>query len=419
MQIGNPPQSIRVLPSTSGSCLWAVLPEGCNSKDPKRCASLRGDIFIKNKSSTWSELGLYSLSVSEERPLGYDGHACYGNDTLKLEWPGNGLPSLDHQVVAGFATKDFYLGAMGLTPYAVNFSTFYDSHPSILSSLKAQGSIPSLSWAYTAGAYYQQPPLFGSLTLGGYDRNRFEPNNISIPLSADTSRNLLVGIQSISADTIGSPLLKDGIYAFMDSLVPHIWLPIEVCNAFERAVGLLWNATMQMYFVNDTVHEHLLKQKANVLFSIGQTSYGGDTINIVMPYESFDLTVGSPFFEKPQRYFPLKRAQNNKQYTLGRVFFQQAYIIADYERSRFSVSQALNPLTSSDQDIVTILSRTENYSVQNPQERQTHNLSRGQLAGTLTGSLLFTACILGALTFLAIRRRQRSLKASAEAAATN
>ncbi|KAL8746887.1 MAG: hypothetical protein Q9190_001152 [Brigantiaea leucoxantha] len=419
MQVGNPPQSIRVLPSTSGSCLWAVLPLGCNSEDPKRCASLRGDVFDTNKSSTWSEIGLYSLSIWEERPLGYDGNGSYGNDTLKLGWPGDGLPSIDHQVIAGFATKDFYLGVMGLTPYSVNFSTLYDSRPSILSGLKAQGSIPSLSWAYTAGAYYQQPPLFGSLTLGGYDRNRFVPNNISIPFSADISRGLLVGVQSISTDTTGSPLLKDGIYAFIDSLVPSIWLPIEVCDAFERAFNLFWNATMEMYFVNDTIHEHLLNQKANVSFRIGRTSYGGDTIDIIMPYESFDLTIGSPLFESPQRYFPLKRAQNYTQYTLGRVFLQQAYIIADYERSQFSVSQALTSLISSKQDIVTILSPTTNSTDQNPQERQTHSLSRGQLAGILTGSLLFTACILGALTFLGIRRRQRGTKVSEESTATD
>lgn len=79
----------------------------------------------------------------------------YGFDTLGLGYSGSGGPTLDHQVVASIATKDFYLGNLGLTPRPVNFSTFDDPSPSFLTSLRNQSMIPSLSYGYNAGAQYR------------------------------------------------------------------------------------------------------------------------------------------------------------------------------------------------------------------------------------------------------------------------
>lgn len=40
--------------------------------------------------------------------------------------------------------------------------------------------IPSLSWAYTAGNQYRLNKVLGSLTLGGYDRSKSEPNSLNV-----------------------------------------------------------------------------------------------------------------------------------------------------------------------------------------------------------------------------------------------
>ncbi|KAI9872801.1 MAG: hypothetical protein M1830_001180, partial [Pleopsidium flavum] len=332
MQVGTPSQNVRLIPSSSGNTLWVVLPQGCIVGDPSNCADLRGQEFFTNKSSTWSDIGLYQLGLIEESLLGYSGNADFGYDTVTLGWQGDGLPTLNHQVIEGFATKDFYVGTIGLTPHAVNLTTFNDPQLSILGALKNESKIPSSSWAYTAGAYYQSPKVFGSLTLGGYDTTRFVPNNLSISFGADLSRDLLVGIQSITTDTSSSPLLSTGIYALIDSLVPHIWLPSEACQAFEQAFGLVWNDNSKLYLVNDDMHNKLIKQNANVTFKLGPSSTGGSTVDIIMPYRSFDLTASAPLVRNSTRYFPLKRAQNDSQYTLGRTFLQQAYLIVDYDR---------------------------------------------------------------------------------------
>ncbi len=59
------------------------------------------------------------------------------------------------QIVAALATKDYDVGLLGVTDYPTNFSIFDDPHPSYLSTLKTKSKIPSLSFAYSAGAHYR------------------------------------------------------------------------------------------------------------------------------------------------------------------------------------------------------------------------------------------------------------------------
>ena len=352
--MGTPAQYLRLLPSNSGNTVWPVLSQGCSVGDPSDCGNLRGTLFSSNTSSTWNDIGLYSLILPEEGSLGYSGNADYGYDNLTLGFPEGGLPALSHQIIEGFATKDFYIGSIGLSPRAVNISTFDDPQPSFLGALVQQNKTASTSWAYTAGACYRQPTAFGSLTFGGYDVARFVQNNVTFPFGPDTSRDLIVPIQSITIDATSGPLLSSVIYAYIDSLVPHIWLPLEACRAFEKAFGLIYNDTAELYFVNDTIHEKLLSQNPNVTFTLGPASAGGSTVDILMHYGSFDLTAEYPIVDNATRYFPLRQAQNDSQYTLGRAFLQDAYVIADYDRSNFSVSQAVFPNGSNTQQIVAI-----------------------------------------------------------------
>ena len=322
--------------------------------DPSDCGNLRGTLFSTNASSTWNDIGLYTLILSEEGSLGYSGNADYGYDNITLGFPEGGLPTLGHQIIEGYATKDFYIGSIGLSPRAVNISSLDDPQPSFLGALVQQNKTAGTSWAYTAGAYYKQPTAFGSLTLGGYDAARFVQSRVTFPFGPDISRDLVVPIQSITSDAASGPLLSSVIYAYIDSLVPHIWLPLEACQAFEKAFGLIYNETAELYFVNDTTREKLLSQNPNVTFTLGPASAGGSTVDILMHYGSFDLIADHPIVKNATRYFPLRQAQNDSQYTLGRAFLQDAYVIADYDRSNFSVSQAVFPNGSNTQQIVAI-----------------------------------------------------------------
>ena len=402
MQVGTPMQNLRLLPSSSGNALWPVLPEGCGASDPSNCNDLRGTIYISNASSTWTNIGLYGMILTEEVDLGYSGNADFGYDNVMLGWPGGNLPTLSRQVIEGYVTKDLYIGSFGLNPAAVNISSLNDPQPSFLGALVQQNKTPSTSWAYTAGASYRQPTAFGSLTLGGYDTTRFVPNNVTFAFGPDTSRDLIVPIQSITSDIGISPLLTSVIYVYIDSLVPHIWLPLEVCRAFEQAFDLTYNETAELYFVNDTLHDRLLSKNPNVTFKLGLPGpTKTNEIDIVMHYGSFDLMADYPVANNATRYFPLKQAQNDSQYTLGRAFLQDAYVIADYDRSNFSVSQAVFPNGSNTQQIVPIY-RPGDMVPLTPRKA----LSTGAIVGIAVGAVVGSSIIV--FTVLRCGARKRS-----------
>ena len=400
MQIGTPPQALRLLPSTSGNSLWPVLEGGCpTGQSPGNCPDLRATFFSPNSSSTWSEIGLYGLILTEESTLGYGANASYGFDQVVLSRPGDpGMPTLQHQVIAGFIDDSIYVGSLGLYPLAVNISNLTDPHLSLMGSLRNESKIPSTSWSYTAGAHYREPAAFGSLTLGGYDAERFVPNNLTFPFGADISRDLVAGLQKIDTNVeAGADLLGGGIYVFFDSLVPEIWLPVQSCQAFEKVFGLEYNKTMEMYFVNDTLHSHLTSLNPNISFTFGQESSAGSTIEITMQYGSFDLQYEDPSTGNTNRYFPLKQASNASMYTMGRVFFQDAYLIADYDRHNFSISQAVFPNSTNAQRIVPIRPPGDLASTRG-------KLSPGDIAGIVIGAIVGFA-LAAAMIYLWLRRR--------------
>ena len=155
LRVGSPEQIVRVLPSTAGQQTWVVSPHGCPNGTSPSCSQERGGIFDPARSSTWRSFGNFSLDL--EANLGYDDSAPYGFDTVALGFSNSiGGPSAKSQVVSAFATDDYYLGVFGLGNQATNISNFTDPQPTFLMAMKEESLIPSLSWAYTAGAPYRK-----------------------------------------------------------------------------------------------------------------------------------------------------------------------------------------------------------------------------------------------------------------------
>lgn len=326
MRVGTPAQNLRVFISTSSPDTWVVLPSGCSTGDSD-CLEERGKTYNYNTSSTWSQYGFYELGTQQN--LNISVQAVFGNDTLGLGIQGSGGPTLENQIIGAFASPELYLGMFGLNPASTNFTPEDQGRASYMSTLKNQSLIPSLSFGYTAGAKYRLKQVLGSLTLGGVDSSRYTPSNLSIPFAPNPSRNLMVGIQSIkSVDQSGksTDLLSTGIMAHVDSTVPQIWLPVEACQAFENAFGLTFDETSQLYLVNNSLHDQLNDRNASFTFTLGAAATGGQTTDITLPYKSFDLLVTPPTsgVANSSRYFPLRRAANDTQYTLGRTFLQEA-----------------------------------------------------------------------------------------------
>ena len=150
---GTPPQYTRMLISLTVVLPWPILPQGCIPTDPADCGNNRGALFLPNESTTWKDQGLYTLE--SEKNLGFDDNGDFGYDTLTLGLPGTGAPALEKQVLAGIAAKDFYVGLWGLGPRPTNFTTLDNPYPSLMTNLKENQFIPSISYGYTAGAQYR------------------------------------------------------------------------------------------------------------------------------------------------------------------------------------------------------------------------------------------------------------------------
>lgn len=176
---------------------------------------------------------------------------------------------------------------------------------------------------------------WGALSLEITTPRVFFPNTASFPLAGNDSQSLVIGIESITASgTLRSnvTLLSRSIGALTDTTLPYLWLSLQLCQQFVTAFGLSWDVSTEMYLINDTIHQRLLNLEPSVTFTLG-TSPANQSINITMPYGAFDLQASAPIYPDGTSYFFLRRASNPDQYTLGRLFPQEAYRLVDFESS--------------------------------------------------------------------------------------
>jgi len=167
--------------------------------------------------------------------------------------------------------------------------------------------------------------VFGQLIFSGYDASRFIGPSVSFTMAEDVTRDLVLSLQSITySGPTQLPLLKSPINIFIDSTDPNIWLPVDACKAFESAFGLTFNDATGLYLLNDSHRSSLLSSNAQVSFQLSDVLEGGETVTITLPYPAFDLKAQYPLVDNSSYYFPLKRAANESQYTLGRTFLQEA-----------------------------------------------------------------------------------------------
>jgi hypothetical protein len=419
ISVGTPGQDFRVLPSTKAGVTQIIVPDGCSgANDPPNCAQLRGaQVFNSAQSpgfqvsisNSWSTIGQYDVDL--EDALNYTAPGLFGFDKVSLGVAADSKAlSLDRQLVAGVAEPDYFMGLLPLGHADSSFSSLGESIDSFLHQLRNATKIPSLSYAYTAGAKYQGKSVFGNLVLGGYDSTRFQPttNGFSFTFSTDPSRLLTVGVDSILAENSlqGTVSLTSGPHlSVIDSTVPHLWLPATVCTQFEQAFGLTYDPQTDLYLVNDTIHQQLLSKKPSLTIKLvnSPANAADNYTNIVLPYAALDLQASWPYYPNATNYFPIRRAANNTQYILGRTLLQEAYLIVDYERTNFTVAKALfsDPLPPA--KIVTITSKANDADAPSGSP----GLSTGAIVGIAIGAVVLVATAVFAFFFLRKRRTKK------------
>ncbi|KAJ2997162.1 hypothetical protein NUW58_g738 [Xylaria curta] len=433
--VGEPAQEIDVVVSTSLSEVWLVENSGCGSP---LCNGARGGVFNKSASNSWSPLGIWQLGL---RSIGIQANGDYAMETVVVydsvrRWQ----TSFNKLVVAGINDTAAYTGLFGLGITDGNFGGVVAQGP-VASLVQQSGLIPSHSFGYTAGAYYagsRGVPM--SLTLGGYDANRFEPHDVQFSLNATTRQpEVLVRAITTSVSDVGRAPTKwsaasvvlssfnESVTALIDSSTPYLWLPPAICDRFADALNLTWNETLGLYIFsnNDNLERYQSAPDLSFAFTFSSSdnknNFGSPTnmsgiVNITVSANAFVQSLQYPFknlieYGAPAiPYFPLKRAENRNQVIIGRSFLQEAYLITNYETSTFSIHKALfpnNPLR--DTSIQTIAASPNSpYPGPPPKKEESNNITQNQIAGAVVGICLGLIAVV--TTGVLVRRRKRAFK---------
>ncbi|KAI3341970.1 aspartic peptidase domain-containing protein [Ustulina deusta] len=431
--VGEPAQEIDVVVSTSLSEIWVVESSGCASP---LCDDARGGVFNRSASTSWSPMGLWQLGL---KAIGVYANGDYAMETVVVynsvrRWQ----TSFNKLLVAGINDTSAYTGFFGLGITEGNFGGVVAQGP-VASLVQQSGTIPSHSYGYTPGAYYagaRGVPM--SLTLGGYDANRFEPHNVRFSLNA-TTRQPQVLVRAITAsvsDIAQAPTewsnpsisllsFNESGTAMIDSSTPYLWLPAAVCDRFASALNLTWNETFGLYlFSNENLDHYRSAPDLSFTFTFSSADNTGNfgtptnmsgIVNITVSADAFIQSLQYPFenligYGAPAvPYFPLKRAENGSHLVIGRSFLQEAYTITNYETSMFSIHKALfpdNPLRNT--SIQTIAASPNSPYPGPPVKNESKSITQDQIAGVVVGLCLGAVALV--TTLVLVRRKKRAFK---------
>lgn len=200
----------------------------------------------------------------------------------------------------------------------------------------------------------------------------------------------------------------------IDSSTPFLWLPGKVCDAFALAFNLTYNETLQLYlYSNGTDPSVLTDWNMTFTFTLADLPESTKTVDITLPYDAFNQQLSFPFpalnttFSSPAiNYFPLRRASNNTQFTIGRVFLQESYLAVDYERNNFSISQAKFANDAVTRVNLASITRPKNKIFAGPARDAADGLSTGAKVGIGAGIALSVVAAIGLLVFFYFRRKR-------------
>ena len=158
--------------------------------------------------------------------------------------------------------------------------------------------------------------------------------------------------------------------------------------------------------MSNTLHTQLLRTNPNITFTLGSEPVGGQTVDITLPSPPYSG------LKNQSLYFPLRRAANATQYTLGKAFLQEAYLIVDWERQNFSVSQCLWEAQPSTK-LVPITPLNGSIGTTNGTQSSSSlpkSLHIPAVVGIAVGAAIVLSLSLFAVYFLCWRRRRNAQK---------
>jgi hypothetical protein len=269
--------------------------------------------------------------------------------------------------------------------------------------------------------------------LGGYDENRMDYllDILPIPTFAMWSRGrhqnpLSVQVVSMfltwelpNDEFTNLQVIDNDVKSFwasIDSTLPYLFLPAEVCDRLQNVFGLQFDNETGLYFLNDTQREENFDRHFTFTISVTDgVAHGNSTL--LFNIRDFDMQTTRPLgkFQNGTNIFPIRRAHSGVP-VLGRAFLQRAYIVADFQRQNFTVVPAIY---STEEKIIPILDPSETGS---PNETGStdpsvihhephHGLNEADVAGIAVGVAVGVILILLGIFYASRRRRRRRANA--------
>lgn len=174
VKVGTPPIPLQLLASTEIPETLVVVSLGCQGA-ALNCSDARGGVFDLDGSRTWSNKssGESIFKITAEVNLELDVNGLYGFDTVQIGSPGGSNATVEHQVVAGIAAPELYVGSLGLHNRKVVFQAD-QPETSFISLLSSTKQIPSSSYGFFAGASYRKGTSSQSVNSPLCDTNRVQ-----------------------------------------------------------------------------------------------------------------------------------------------------------------------------------------------------------------------------------------------------
>jgi hypothetical protein len=288
------------------------------------------------------------------------------------------------------------------------------------------------------------PVAYGSLIFGGYDTSRWNGTNIEFPFAVDSEQPIAVRVKSISLHSIQyngigtGQVVEDlklnfgdngvrspnpsGYISRIDSSRPYLYLPQSACDEIEAKLGLTWDKTSKHYLISNDTHAQLQQRNPMLVFELAQITSilpKVETQTITLPYSALALQLSFPHLAigNSSLYFPMMPTNDTDKFLLGRVFLQEAYLIANYERQAFSLSQVTWDKIKVPATVDTILpglGTVQSYikygnGTLHPSGSSHQKISRAALIGTIVGCVILSFAIFCFCFFLIRRSKVRIL----------
>ncbi|RDA88580.1 hypothetical protein CP532_5856 [Ophiocordyceps camponoti-leonardi (nom. inval.)] len=199
----------------------------------------------------------------------------------------------------------------------------------------------------------------GSLLYGGYDRSRV----VGKVLELDGQYEDGVKVTDISIRVVQgkSPfdfrardrlvLAEDGtrpaagITVNIDPCSPYLTLPRTTCGFIAANLPVTYSESLGLYIWNTDDSNFTLTN-------------GAESLTINIPFQHLNLTLDPPLATKSAPYFPCSNGGiklSGGSYVLGRAFFQDAFLGANWEQRRWWLAQAPGPSSTASPNPTDIL----------------------------------------------------------------